>query len=230
MTVVIAHRGASATHPENTVAAFEAARALGADWVELDVRRTRDGAFAILHDADLPDGRRLVNVDRAEVDASIPTLSEALDACTGMSINIEIKNWPGDPDHDPAMTVAKGVVAEVQGRRCHGEVLVSCFDLDTVDAVRRLDPEIPTAHLVVDTDGGRAVDVAVEHGHQALHPWDGAVDEALIERAHAAGLIVNTWTVDDPDRMRQLVDWGVDGIVTNVPDVARSVVDTRRRK
>jgi glycerophosphoryl diester phosphodiesterase len=227
MTLVIAHRGASATHPENTVAAFRAARDLGADWVELDVRRTRDGHLAILHDAHLPDGRPLMHTDRHEVEATVPVLAEALDACTGMGINIEIKNWPDDIDHDPTMAVARGVVAEIQHRACHGDVLVSCFDLATVDAVRELDPAIPTAYLVVDPDGGAAVDVAVAHGHCALHPWDGSVDEALIARAHAAGLAVNTWTVDDPERMRQLVAWGVDGIVTNVPDVARTVVPRR---
>ena len=224
MTLVIAHRGASAAYPENTLAAMEGARQLGADWVELDVRRTADGALAVLHDARLPDGRLLMDTPRSEVDPVVPSLAEALDACEAMGVNIEIKNGVVDPDHDPSMLVARGVVAEVQRRNARADVLVSCFDLDTVDAVRALDPDIPTAYLVLDPRGGDAIDVAVAHGHGALHPWVPMVDEALIEHAHAAGLIVNTWTIDDPDRIAELASWGIDGIVTNVPDIARAAL------
>lgn len=225
MTLVIAHRGASAAFPENTVAAFEGARALGADWVELDVRRTADGALVVVHDAALANGELVVATARADIDAVVPSLAEALDACEGMGVNIEIKNHPIDPDYDPTMVVAKGVVAEVARRGAHDRVLVSCFDLGTVDAVRDLDPAVPTAYLVLDPEGGAAVDVAVEHGHRALHPWVPMVDEALIRRAHAAGLLVNTWTTDDPERILELAGWGIDGVVTNVPDVARAALD-----
>lgn len=224
MTLVIAHRGASAAFPENTVAAFEGARAQGADWVELDVRRTADGALVILHDAALPGGQLAVNLVRADIDAAVPSLVEALDACNGMGVNIEIKNHPADPDHDPTMLVAQGVVAEVQRRDIRDRVLVSCFDLDTVDAVRSMDPSIPTAYLVLDPEERTAIDLAVERGHQAIHPWNPMVDEALIRRAHDAGLLVNTWTVDDPDRIVELAAWGIDGIVTNAPDVARAAL------
>ena len=71
-----------------------------------------------------------------------------------------------------------------------------------------------------------AVEVAVAGGHQALHPWWQAVDRALVDRAHAAGLAVNVWTCDDPEAMVRLAGWGVDGICTNVPDVA---IDVLRR-
>ncbi len=230
MTLVIAHRGASAVCAENTVAAFEGARALGADWVELDVRRTADGALVVVHDAALANGELVVATARADIDAVVPSLAEALDACEGMGVNIEIKNHPIDPDYDPTMLVAKGVVAEVQRRGAHdptvyNRVLVSCFDLGTVDAVRDLDPAVPTGYLVLDPEGGAAVDVAVEHGHRALHPWVPMVDEALIRRAHAAGLLVNTWTTDDPERIAELAAWGIDGIVTNTPDIARTALD-----
>jgi glycerophosphoryl diester phosphodiesterase len=66
---------------------------------------------------------------------------------------------------------------------------------------------------------------AVRHGHGALHPYEAHVDRKLVEVAHAAGLVVNTWTVDDPVRIAELDALGVDGVVTNVPDVARTVVD-----
>jgi glycerophosphoryl diester phosphodiesterase len=225
VTLVIAHRGASAAFPENTVAAFEGAKAQGADWVELDVRRTADRCLVVAHDASLPGGALIVDTPRAEIDPSVPSLAEALDACEGMGVNIEIKNHPVDPDFDPSMYLAGEVVAEIQRRRAHDHVLVSCFDLDTVDAVRALDPTVPTAYLVLDPEGGAAIDLAVEHGHPALHPWAPMVDDALIRRAHDAGLLVNTWTVDDPDRIAELASWGIDGIVTNVPDIARAALD-----
>lgn len=224
MTLVIAHRGASAAFPENTVAAFEGARALGADWVELDVRRTADGALVVVHDVALAGGGLVKDTVRADLDALVPSLADALDACAGMGVNIEIKNHPVDPDFDPTMWVARGVVAEVQRRAAHDRVLVSCFDLDTVDAVHELDPAIPTAYLVLDPEGGAAVDVAAEHGHRALHPWVPMVDEALVRRAHAAGLLLNTWTTDDPEHIAELAAWDIDGIVTNAPDVARAAI------
>ena len=226
MVRVIAHRGASAAAPENTLEAFRLARQLGADWVELDARRTADGAVVVHHDAELPDGRTIVTLARADLPASVCDLADALDACEGMSVNIEIKNWPDDPDFDPTEQVAQDVVALVQERGLHDRVLISCFHYPTIERVRALDPAIRTAflHILIDRSWAElAADVAAA-GHTALHPWDGLVDESLMEAARANGLEVNVWTVDDPARMAQLVELGVDGICTNVPDVARHVV------
>src|SRR5262245_26247516 len=100
-TLVIAHRGASAAFPETTVEAFEAAGRLGADWVELDVRRTADGLLAVHHDARLGDGRALVELSRSALPAAVPDLGEALAACDGLGVNVEIKNAASDPDFDP---------------------------------------------------------------------------------------------------------------------------------
>lgn len=227
MVRVLAHRGASVAAPENTVAAFHLARTLGADWVELDARRTGDGAVVVHHDAHLADGRALVDLAAADLPRSVPTLAEALDACDGMSVNIEIKNWPDDIDFDPTDAVAT-VVAEVVGERgTQASVLVSCFHQPTIDRIRVLDPAIPTAflhHFETRSWAELAADVAAA-GHVALHPWDGVVDRQLVDAAHGAGLEVNVWTVDDPARMAELVELGVDGICTNLPDVARAVVD-----
>lgn len=224
MTLVIAHRGASAAFPENTVAAFTGARALGADWVELDVRRAADGALVVLHDEALPDGRLLHTLTRDDIDPSVPSLSEALDACEGMGVNVEIKNLPTEAAYDPAMAVVPDVVEELRRRGDPERWLVSCFDLATVDACHALAPEIPTAFLVLDPKGAEAVEVAAAHGHRAVHPWVPFVDEALVEHAHAAGLQVNTWTIDDPERIVELAAWGTDGVVTNVPDAARAAL------
>ena len=219
--LVYGHRGASADAPENTIEAFALARAQGAHGVELDVRRCADGDMALHHDAELADGRRLVDLTRAELPDTSCTLAEALDVCEGMVVNIEIKNVPIDPDHDPECGLADTVVALLRERGWRDRALVSSFGLATIDRVRALAPDVPTAFLTfIQPMGPKAVELAARHGHQAIHPHVATVDEAFVALAHEHGLAVNVWTVDDPDQIRQLAGWGVDGIVTNVPAVA----------
>lgn len=227
MVAVIAHRGASAAAPENTVEAFALAGELGADWVELDARRTADGAVVVHHYELLPDGRAIVELDRDDLPARVCDLGVALDACAPMSVNIEIKNWPEDGDYDPTFAVADMVATEVARRGSYAKVLVSCFDRATLDHLHRRDPAIPTAflHHFVEVSWDQLAAEVAAGGHVALHPWDGVVDVALVQAARDHGLAVNVWTVDDPDRMAELVAFGVDGICTNVPDVARKVLD-----
>ena len=223
--LVYAHRGASAAAPENTVEAFSLARRLGADGVELDVRRSLDAALVLHHDAVLPDGRIVVETGRADLPASLPDLAQALDACADLIVNIEIKNLPHEPDFDPDRAVVDAVVALLEERGRRDRVLVSSFHLATVDRVKALDPEIGTGFLTfLDPSPLEGVRYAVERGHDAIHPHHATVDEHLMAAARDAGLLVNTWTVDDPERMRELAALGVDGIVTNVPDVARQVL------
>jgi glycerophosphoryl diester phosphodiesterase len=225
--LIIAHRGASVAHPENTVVAFAAAGAMGADAVELDARRTADGAVVVHHDDTLPDGRVIVGLARAELPDSVPTLADALDACGGLIVNIEIKNGPDDADFDPSESVAEAVVAEVAARATGARTVVSCFHRPTIDRVRALAPDLVTAYLHLHLDGATALAEAVAHGHRLLHPWYGWVTEELVVAAHVAGVGVNTWTVDDPELMVRLASIGVDGIVTNVPDVALQMLGPR---
>jgi glycerophosphoryl diester phosphodiesterase len=217
---VIAHRGASAAHPPgNTIAAFEAAGPLGATWVELDVRRTLDGALVVHHDPELPDGRLIADLHAEEIPAWVPTLDSALDACSRLSVNVEIKNIPGEPDFDPSEQVAQWVVELLAGRS-GPEVLVSSFHLATIDRVRELAGDaVPTAFLVLEATP-ESIALAAGRGHAALHPWRVTTTADAVERCRDLGLKVNVWTVDDPDEMRALAALGVDGIVTNVPDVA----------
>jgi glycerophosphoryl diester phosphodiesterase len=222
---VIAHRGASRAAPENTVAAFRRARELGAGWVELDVRRSIDDALVVRHDARFDDGRRVVDVRVEDRPPAVPTLDEALDACAGMGVNIEIKNSPGEPGHDPACRVSDLVVAALRPRGDEMPFLVSSFDVDTLARVRALDPSIPTALLTFALEHpATVISAAVAAGHRALHPFDGTVDRELVDAAHRAGLDVNVWTVDDATRIAALASFGVDGICTNVPDLAVAVL------
>jgi len=218
--LVIAHRGASAAYPENTLEAFAGAKAAGADAVELDARRTADGQLIVHHDAQLHDGRVIVGLAAAELPDHVPSLAEALDASAGMVVNIEIKNWPDDEDFDETELVAAGVVDLVREKGWRHDVLISSFHLPTVDRVRELDAGLATAFLHIRIDGPTALAQAVAHGHGALHPWDPFVSADLVARAHDQGVKVNAWTVDDPDRMLELASFGVDGIVTNLPDLA----------
>ena len=221
---VLGHRGASSAFPENTLAAFQGAIDLGADGVELDVRRTADGAMALSHDERLPDGRAVVDLQQVELPAEMPVLAAALDACRPLSIvNIEIKNWPEDGDFDPTEQLAADVVALLRARSeiDDGRNLVSCFHLATIERVRELAPGLATGWLLgVIDDVAPLIERAAAGGHAAIHPHHAFVNADLVERTHAAGLAVNTWTCDDPDRIRWLADLGVDAVITNVPDLA----------
>lgn len=224
MTVVIAHRGASARYTENTTEAFEGAKTLGADWVELDVRRTADGALAVHHDANLPDGRAIVDVDAADLPRDVLDLTEALDACEPLGVNVEIKNLPGDPDFDPECRIVAKVAPVVAARA--QPILVSSFHAETLDVLRDLEPSVGTALLTFALhDPERTVDAVAAAGHVAFHPFDATADASLVAMCHDRGLAVNVWTVDDPGRIAELAALGADGIVTNVPDVARAVLN-----
>jgi glycerophosphoryl diester phosphodiesterase len=223
MTAIIAHRGASRAALENTVDAFALAVAMGADAIELDVRRTRDRVLVVHHDARVAGGAAIIDLDRRDLPAHIPDLHDALVACT-TSVNIEIKNNEGEPDFDRTRSIAPLVVREALAVGDHRRWLISSFDLAMVDAVHAADADVATAWLVVDVPAD-ALRVLAAGGHEALHPWVGTLDRSTIDDCHACGIAVNTWTCDDPARMRELIAWGVDGICTNVPDIAIAVRD-----
>jgi glycerophosphoryl diester phosphodiesterase len=227
--LIIAHRGASADHPENTVAAFHGARDQGADWVEIDVRLSVDGVLVVHHDAVYPDGRPIAATPADDRPEYVPLLAEALEACSGMGVNVEIKNSPGDlgveADHD--VTVADLVVEAVVARADGGAqpVLVTSFDEPTLHRVRsasvRVDTGLLTWNLHADPE---ALDRSARAGDVAVNPWDPFIDEPFMARCVALGLKVNSWTVDDPQRMVELVRLGVHGIITNVPGRAREAL------
>jgi glycerophosphoryl diester phosphodiesterase len=212
--------------PENTVEAFLAARDQGADGVELDVHRTTDDELVVHHAADAPGLGVLAEHSLAEVRAALPSVplrGDVLDACAGFLVNVEIKNSPGDADHDPSCR-ASDLVVELLGRRgCADHVIVSSFDLPTIDRVRELDPDLRTGFLSFGLDPFDVLELARSRGHSAIHPdtWTlGAVATEVVERASGFGIDVNTWTVNDPEMMRQYVAAGISALITDVPDEA----------
>jgi glycerophosphoryl diester phosphodiesterase len=219
MVEVLAHRGASKAAPENTVAAFRMAAGMGSDAVELDVRRTSDGLLVVHHDAFLADGRPIVEVAAHDLPDHIPHLDAALDACAGMWVNVEIKNDRRDPDFDPTDSIADRTVAALSQRGEDDRWLISSFRIETVDRCKSLAAAIRTAWLVTEVPDD-VIAIMVGRGHEALHPWVGMLNRSHIDACHGAGILVNTWTCDDPQRIIELVEWEIDGICTNVPDVA----------
>ena len=230
--LVLAHRGARTVALENTLEAFRVAIEQQADGVELDVHRTADDALVVHHDADAPDLGVLAEVPLDRIRArrpDIPTLVEVLDACAGSLVNVEIKNLPGDADYYETDRVAALVVEVLERRRGRDEVLVSSFNLSTVNRVRALDPEARTAFLVMlGIDPFDALALCADQGHEALHPFSGLMMDdaavAVMQRARALGLAVNVWTVNEVREIERLASVGVDAIITDVPDVARRVI------
>jgi len=229
---ILAHRGASRVAAENTLAAFVEAAALGADGVELDVHRSADGLLVVHHDAFAPGLGVLADHSVAEIQRvlpSVPTLAEALDASVGMLVNVEVKNLPGDADYDPDERAAVAVVELLGARERRDDVLVSSFSLASIDTVRQLDDAIPTAFLtLVGFDPLEGAAVAAARGHAAVHPdvrsLVGPVAGAVAARAGELALTVNAWTVNDAAEVRRLAAAGIDGVITDVPDVARAAL------
>lgn len=215
---VVGHRGAPLVAAENTSEAFAAAAALGAGWVELDARRAVDGVV-VRHDPHTEDGLALIGMASAELaELGIPALHTVLERLPdGLGADIELKNLPGDPDYDEGSALAEAVALIVESHRDR-PLLVSSFNPSTLAA---LDGSgLPLGLLTsawVRLDA--ALELAIELGVVALCPQAGSqgLDAAGIAAAHAAGLDVMVWTVDEPEQARRLADDGADAICTNDP-------------
>ena len=228
---VLAHRGASAVEVENTLLAFRRAKAFGAHAVELDVRLCKSGEMIVHHNPVLSDGRQINLLNKDELPSHVCTLAEALDACDGMWVNIEIKNHEAEPDFDPTEKLAGKMVELLRGLGAPSQWLISSFRRETIDAVHALWPELPTAWLTTTVDDAQAESVAADlraSGHSALHPNVRTLTQHVVNTMHLHGLSVNTWTIDNPVRMAELLEWGIDGLCTNKPDVALEVLAQNR--
>ncbi|MCE2525740.1 MAG: glycerophosphodiester phosphodiesterase [Acidimicrobiia bacterium] len=224
VTLVVAHRGASVGARQNTAEAFRRARDLGADWVELDVRRTVDDVLVAHHDAHLPDGRLVARTPLDELPPWIPPLAEALEACEGMGVVVEIKNDPAEVGYDGDNAISVAVAGLVSAYRPYDEVMISSFNAATIQRIRHVDSRLPTALIMFDpVVVAQSVDRAAAAGHAAIHPYHTAVDASLLRRAHRASVAVWAWTVNDPGDIEALVRLGTDGIITDDCPAARAI-------
>lgn len=242
--LVVAHRGASADHPENTLPAFEAAARAGADAIEFDLRLTSDGVPVVLHDEDLSrttDGSGLVRettlAELKALDASggrgprqeVPTFAEALEVIgrTSSGADVEVKSLGGpDPGRQELLEAALEVL---QGAPFPGPVLVSSFNGLTLQRCRELAPGLPTGFLsAAAIDPVSALTYVRQAGHEFLLPQAETLLEAgqgFVDECHAAGVRLGTWTVDDEPTMEKLFGWGVDAVASNRPALAVAVRD-----
>jgi glycerophosphoryl diester phosphodiesterase len=246
---VVAHRGASASHPENTIDAFLAAVAAGADFIELDVRLTSDDALVVIHDFEVSrttDGTGLVHemtlAQVKDLDASggtatgarVPTFQEVLGALTnGVGLDVEIKNLPGEPAFDsPKEALVERVLGSIRDSGFAGPLLVSSFNWLSIERARALAPDVPTGFITsAMIDPWAALVYARSHGHAFLLPQAGALLEAgpsFIDASHDAGVLVGAWTVDEPESVERLFAMGVDAVATNDPAMAIPIRDRFR--
>jgi glycerophosphoryl diester phosphodiesterase len=238
VTLVIAHRGASAYAPENTMAAFALAARQGADMCELDVQPTADGMLAVFHDETTErwDGRarRAASCTLAELQAldiggeRVATLAEVCDFARerGMRLNVELKG-PG---------FGAAVARLLRDTRAAELALISSFWATALEEIAAADPALPRAYLM----GVRTLrpDVRFREswpffalrrvGARAWHPaYEIPALAQVLPLVRRAGYRVNVWTVNDPAAMRRLIALGADGIITDRPDVLRGIVEAR---
>lgn len=254
--IAFAHRGGAALWPENTLAAFEGAIALGYRYIETDVHVTKDGAIVCFHDDTLErttNGRgplaALTLDELSRLDAGyrftrdgrtfpyrgrglrVPTLEEALALHPDVRLNLEIK-----PRH---AKMERALWDEIDRLDAHDRVLVAAAHDPCVHRFRALRPRspIPTSPgyrgvlrfwLGVRTGLCRferypfhALQVPPRHRGLTI------VDRAFVDTAHEHGLHVHVWTIDDPCEMHRLLDLGVDGVMTDRPDILKDVMQAR---
>jgi glycerophosphoryl diester phosphodiesterase len=228
----VAHRGASADRPENTLSAFRLAIEQGADVLEADVRATSDGVLLILHDPAVDrttSGTGLLRDMTAEqaraLDAGagerIPTIEEVLELARGrIRVNLDLKE----------VDVVEPAVRAVHAAEMVDQVTYISFVPEAWDRLDRLSPDSPVVHLV-DNAAGVAGLAMGEVGTQSVQAGVGMpynlVSADVVENMRRHGYGVFAWTVDDEAEMRRLIECGVNGIVTNRPGALAEVIRQR---
>jgi glycerophosphoryl diester phosphodiesterase len=244
---VFAHRGGAALRPENTLLAFDYGMSLGADGLELDVHLSRDGVVVVLHDRTVDrttNGRGpiadLTADDLARLDAGyhfegfrgaaggVPTLEAVLRRYPGVPLIIELKvNEP---------VLAHKTIDEVRAAGALERVALGSFGTRVLRAARAYEPRILTGASREET---RLALYRSWARWPVRHPSNDAfqvpeisgstrvVSPRFVRYAHETGVAVQVWTVNDAADMRRLLDWGVDGLISDHPDLAVEVVRAR---
>jgi glycerophosphoryl diester phosphodiesterase len=232
-TRIVAHRGFSSIAPENTLIAFQKAIECGADYFELDVHKTKDDSIVVIHDSSIDrTSSNNMNGKIAELNYSdlksvkvghpkkfgdtyenekIPTLREALEMSKGkIKVCIEIKVYGAE----------KQILEIVNDLGLNDEVIIFSFHYPVLAKIRQLDKNIPILYLINSADK-TTIDDAKVIKSSAIGVGHGTkVTKEYLGLAHNHGIEVWKWTVDDEDEMQQLIDIGLDGLITNFPDKA----------
>lgn len=243
MITVIAHRGASKAAPQNTIPAFAKAREFDCDGFENDVHLTKDGFVVVCHNYEIDETSngtgsiRDMTLEQLRVydfgsyfgeefaGTKIPTLDEFLAQCRGLDIiNIEIKE-PLDGD----MSIVSKTVDAVKAAGLFDSLLISSFSDEVLIECKKYEPQVKTGFLYsmnndnIDEIDADPVAYVSRLDCDAVHPFYLMVDKDYIDDFHRAGITVNPWTVDGETAICALRDAGCDGVITNVPDVARKL-------
>jgi glycerophosphoryl diester phosphodiesterase len=236
-TKIIGHRGGAAGFPENTLAAFKKAVELGADGVEFDVQLTKDGEVVVIHD-ELIDrtmsGSGLVKdhslsqlrqLSAGEFfspdfkDQKIPTLAEVLEVVQDLEvINIELKNYLPYPE------LEEKVLKLVDQFEIRDQVIISSFNHYSLQKVKKLQPEIKTGALLMAKIINPS-DYAFKRGFDALHLHFLTADQEIVDKTHFMGMQLNVYTVNFPESVVELLDKGVDMIMTDDLEMALKLRD-----
>lgn len=223
--LVIAHRGDSDNALENSLDAIRRAVSISVDMIEIDIRRSRDGALFVMHDRET--GRTAeenIDIERATAEEvsrvrlrngePIPTLDDVLGLVAGkVTLNIEIKS------KGAGELVARHILSSGYA----GELLISAFHERELRAVRSVAPDIPTAGIF-DVFLFRKVAGYRAKGYRTVCLHKKAATLELIAACRDAGMKAYVWTVDDEDEMKRFIAWGVDGVFTNRPGTLKDVI------
>jgi len=236
--LIIAHRGASKMAPENTLAAFKKALELGAGGIELDVHLSRDGQLVVIHDEKLDrtsNGKGFVGdktLDELKAldfgswfspefrNEKIPTLEEVLNLLDNWDglLNIEIKNgpvfYPG---------IEKAVSQAITAHKRANRTIISSFNHYSLVEIRKLNPQLVTAPLYM-AGIYEPWEYAKRLGAAFIHPLFYNIVPEVVKGCKQNNIKINPFTVDLPEHIKAMVSAGVDGIITNVPDVALKIV------
>jgi glycerophosphoryl diester phosphodiesterase len=228
---IIAHRGASAEAPENTLAAFQLAHDIGAAWVEFDVMLSKDGVPVVIHDLDLErttngHGRvadyTLEELQRLDAGKGekIPTLAQTLELLQtlGLGANLEIK-----PNLNQEVETAEAVLVEVNKRwkQSPDLLLLSSFALDSLRRVQQLDPHWSRG-LLLESWSEPWQSLAEIYAVDTVN-GPGDVQHSQVKAVKQAGYDVLVYTIDDPTRAKECWEWGVTAVFTNHPRLLLTV-------
>lgn len=247
---VVAHRGSSGAAPENTIAAVRLAVRQKAGVVENDIQRTKDGELVIMHDTTLA---RTTDVEQVfpgrapwsvgdftlaeikQLDAGswfapefagerVPTLAEwgqAVGYGTGMLLEPKAPElYPGiEADLDKELRNNRVFSTAIS----QGRLVVQSFNHPWLRGYKDLAPDVPVGLLFGARPAQADIDNAATWAQQ-VNPALGAIDESVVVAIHEAGMEAHVWTVNDGAGMRRAIRWGVDGIITNYPQVLRDIL------
>jgi len=236
MKTIVAHRGASAYAPENTLAAFEKARAMGAQWMECDAKLSLDGEVILFHDSRLnrtTNGKgwvrsknyhQLLLLDAGSwfsplyKDEKIPLLKDVLAYCNKVLLNMVIEIKPGCLQ---AKSTAKAVMKIIQSiSPLNIQIFLSSFDRDALKQVRLLDKKIPLAMTIHQWNSNWKL-LAEALDCSSVHCSERALTKERIEAIKQTGRSVFTYTVNNAHRAETLFEWGVDAIFSDYPDLLK---------